>query len=63
MTTQMIELAKKNKEKRGEDFRNVEFILGEITSLPLPNNFADVVISNCVINLVEDKRKAFEGKD
>jgi len=38
---------------------NVEFRLGEIEHLPIADNTADVVISNCVINLVPDKRQAY----
>lgn len=38
---------------------NVDFIDGEIENIPLPESIADVVISNCVMNLVEDKRKAY----
>ncbi len=56
-TEEMIEKANLNKEKLG--YQNVEFILGEIENIPLPDNFADVVISNCVLNLVPDKRKAY----
>ena len=56
-TNEMVSKAIKNKEKLG--FRNVEFQLGEIESMPLGNEIADVVISNCVLNLVPDKRKAF----
>ncbi|MBE0572524.1 MAG: arsenite methyltransferase [Ignavibacteriaceae bacterium] len=58
MTEEMIEKANANKIKAG--FKNVEFRLGEIESMPLENDIADVVISNCVLNLVPDKRKAFE---
>jgi len=57
MTEEMVEKANANKIKVG--FKNVEFRLGEIESMPLENNTADVVISNCVLNLVPDKRKAF----
>jgi arsenite methyltransferase len=57
MTEEMIEKANANKIKVG--FKNVEFRLGEIESMPLENDTADVVISNCVLNLVPDKRKAF----
>lgn len=57
MTPEMIALAKSNAIKR--NITNVEFIQGEIESLPLPDNVADVVISNCVINLVPNKQKAF----
>jgi ubiquinone/menaquinone biosynthesis C-methylase UbiE len=58
MTEEMIEKALKNNAKNGYD--NVEFKLGEIEQVPLEDNFADVVISNCVLNLVPDKKKAFE---
>ncbi|MCL6493258.1 MAG: arsenite methyltransferase [Ignavibacterium sp.] len=58
MTDEMIEKANQNKAKVG--YRNVEFILGEIENIPIENNYADVVISNCVLNLVPDKRKAFK---
>jgi arsenite methyltransferase len=56
-TLEMIGKAMANKLKVGYD--NVDFKLGEIENIPLENNFADVVISNCVLNLVPDKRKAF----
>lgn len=58
MTLEMIERARINNDKLG--FGNVEFRLGEIENLPLDDNSADVVISNCVLNLVPDKQKAFE---
>lgn len=57
MTEEMIEKAKSNAEKNG--YRNVEFRLGEIENLPIDDNSIDVAISNCVINLVPDKEKAF----
>jgi len=57
MTPQMIEKARANAEKLG--FTNVKFRLGEIENLPVTANKADVVISNCVINLVPDKYMAF----
>ena len=57
MTEEMIGKAKKNNAKMGYD--NVEFRLGEIEKLPVDDAVADVVISNCVLNLVPDKRKAF----
>ena len=53
----MIDLANQNKEKLG--FSNIDFRLGEIESLPVEDNHSDVVISNCVLNLVPDKNKAF----
>lgn len=57
MTEEMITLANENKAKLG--FKNVDFRLGEIEDLPVDNNSTDVVISNCVLNLVPDKEKAF----
>lgn len=57
MTPEMIEKANNNKAKIG--YNNVEFYLGDIENLPLENSIADVVISNCVLNLVPDKQKAF----
>lgn len=55
MTDEMLALANKNKEKMG--VRNVEFIKGYIESIPLPDESIDVIMSNCVINLSEDKQK------
>ena len=57
MTEEMIELANENKEKLG--FTNVDFRLGEIEDLPIDKDSTDVVISNCVLNLVPNKEKAF----
>ena len=57
MTDKMIEKARTNAEKLG--FTNVEFRLGEIEDLPLASNRVDVVVSNCVLNLVPDKAQAF----
>ncbi|MDO6391289.1 arsenite methyltransferase [Pontibacter sp. BT731] len=57
MTEAMIAKARENADKL--DFNNVEFRQGEIEALPIAANRADVVISNCVLNLVPDKRKAF----
>ncbi|MGA7721366.1 MAG: arsenite methyltransferase [Ignavibacteriaceae bacterium] len=56
-TEAMLEKAKRNNEKLG--YKNVEFKMGEIENIPLENSTADVVISNCVLNLVPDKIKAF----
>jgi len=58
MTPEMIEKAQANNRNLG--YANVEFRLGEIESLPVPDQTADVVVSNCVLNLVPDKRKAFQ---
>lgn len=57
MTPEMVEKARSNA-KEG-DVENVEFRLGEIEDLPIPDSSVDVVISNCVINLVPDKERAF----
>jgi arsenite methyltransferase len=57
MTEEMIEKARSNVAKLG--FNNVEFRHGDIENMPVNDNTADVVISNCVLNLVPDKRKAF----
>src|SRR5216684_6385153 len=53
MTDEMLALAEENKRKAGVE--NVEFLKGEIESIPLPDNSVDVIISNCVINLSGDK--------
>ena len=61
MTDDMLALANENRKKAGVE--NVEFLKGEIESIPLPDNSVDVIISNCVINLSADKsqvlREAF----
>lgn len=57
MTEEMIKKAYKNKEKTG--IINVDFLLGDIENMPLDDNSIDVIISNCVLNLVPDKEKAF----
>jgi len=61
MTDEMLALARANQRKAG--VANVEFLKGEIESIPLPDNFVDVILSNCVINLSGDKdrvlREAF----
>jgi SAM-dependent methyltransferase len=53
MTDEMLALARENQKKVG--VKNVEFLKGEIESIPLPDNSVDVIISNCVINLSADK--------
>ncbi len=55
MTDEMLALANENKRKSG--VQNVEFLKGEIESIPLPDNSVDVIISNCVINLSADKER------
>lgn len=57
MTEPMIKKARENCEKL--NFNNVEFVLGDIEKMPFDNGKYDVVISNCVLNLVPDKSKAF----
>ncbi len=56
MTDEMLQLARRNLEKTG--LQNVEFLSGQLESVPLPDESIDVIISNCVINLSGDKRLA-----
>ncbi len=53
----MLEKARINLSKTG--FKNIGFIKGDIEDMPLADTMIDVVISNCVLNLVPDKQKAF----
>lgn len=57
MTPDMLELARANAKKGG--YENVEFLEGRIDSLPLADASVDIITSNCVINLAEDKTKVF----
>jgi SAM-dependent methyltransferase len=57
MTHEMLKKARENAARIGAS--NVEFRLGELEHLPVADNTADVVISNCVINLVPDKKQVF----
>jgi ubiquinone/menaquinone biosynthesis C-methylase UbiE len=57
MTDEMLALARDNQRKAG--VANVEFLKGDIESIPLPDRSVDVVISNCVINLSGDKDRVF----
>ena len=57
MTPEMIEKARRNKENG--NYTNVEFRLGELENLPVADKSVDLVISNCVINLVPDKARVF----
>ena len=57
-TSAMIEKARKNAEARG--FNNVEFRQGDIERMPITSNVADVVVSNCVLNLVPNKHAVFQ---
>jgi len=56
-TDAMLEKARQNAEKLS--FNNVEFVKGDIEAMPLSDATYDVIISNCVLNLVPDKNKAF----
>jgi len=56
-TDAMLDKANKNLEKTG--FKNIDFVKGDIEQMPLHDNSFDVVVSNCVLNLVPDKQKAF----
>jgi ubiquinone/menaquinone biosynthesis C-methylase UbiE len=56
-TDEMIEKATENLKKLS--YKNVSFIKGDIEDMPVPGNNYDVVLSNCVLNLVPDKSKAF----
>jgi arsenite methyltransferase len=57
MTEQMVKKARENCDKL--KFKNVEFVLGDIESMPFEDKQFDIVVSNCVLNLVPDKNKAF----
>ena len=56
-TDAMLTKANENAQKLG--FDNVGFVKGDIEEMPLPDNSFDVIVSNCVLNLVPDKNKAF----
>lgn len=56
-TPAMVERARRNAEVRG--LNNVEFRLGDIDAMPVSDHLADVVVSNCVLNLVPDKPAVF----
>ncbi len=58
MTDEMLALARENQKKAGVE--NVEFLKGEIESIPLPDDSVDVIISNCVINLSADKDRVLK---
>lgn len=57
MTEDMIEKARNNNTRMG--YTNIEFYQGDIENIPVANNTADLVISNCVLNLVPNKLQAF----
>lgn len=56
-TEPMINKARANAEKLG--YNNVEFRMGDIEDMPVTSNLADVIVSNCVLNLVHNKHKVF----
>ena len=58
MTEEMIEMARSAAENQG--YKNIEFRLGDIENLPIEDSSADVIISNCVVNLAPDKLKVFK---
>lgn len=58
ITPEMVAQAKKNAEKG--NYKNVEFKVGEIEKLPIENNSVDLIISNCVINLSNQKEQVFK---
>jgi arsenite methyltransferase len=58
MTDEMLALARENQRKA--QVENVEFLKGQIESIPLPDNSVDVIISNCVINLSADKDRVLQ---
>lgn len=57
-TEAMVAKAEENRKRLG--YTNIGFVRGDIEEMPLPGNTFDIVVSNCVLNLVPDKRKAFE---
>jgi len=58
MTVEMLDRARDNFRRGG--YKNVEFRLGEIENLPVADGAADVIISNCVINLSPNKQRVFD---
>jgi ubiquinone/menaquinone biosynthesis C-methylase UbiE len=56
-TPEMIEKARDNVKKRG--YTNVEFVQGDIENMPINSNLADVIVSNCVLNLIPNKKAVF----
>lgn len=58
MTSEMVEKARANARKGG--YANIDFRQGDLENMPVADNYVDVVISNCVINLVPNKERAFK---
>jgi SAM-dependent methyltransferase len=57
ITSEMVEKARANYRKGG--YANIDFRQGDLENMPVADNYVDVVISNCVINLIPNKRMAF----
>jgi len=58
MTSEMVEKARTNARKAG--YTNIDFRQGDLENMPVADNYVDVVISNCVINLVPNKKMVFK---
>ena len=58
MTLDMVNRAREDRNKKG--LKNVEFRLGELENLPCGDNLVDCIISNCVINLCQDKPRVYK---
>jgi arsenite methyltransferase len=58
MTSEMVERARANSRKGG--YTNIDFRQGDLENMPVADDYVDVVISNCVINLVPSKNRAFK---
>lgn len=58
MTPEMLDKARESARKN--NYKNVEFRLGEIENLPAADNSVDIIVSNCVINLSNDKKRVFQ---
>lgn len=57
ITSEMVDKARANARKGG--YANIDFRQGDLENMPVADNYVDVVISNCVINLIPNKRMAF----
>jgi ubiquinone/menaquinone biosynthesis C-methylase UbiE len=58
ITSEMVDKARANAKKGG--YENIDFRQGDLENMPVADNYVDVVISNCVINLVPNKRLVFK---
>lgn len=59
ITSEMVDKARANARKGG--YENIDFRQGDLENMPVADSYVDVVISNCVINLVPNKRLVFKG--